>query len=286
MKIFGIIFVISTFTSCVMDSDVSSTEFHVWNKSGYSPIVGLFFNSNKLKDTFDSSYVSREYVNYNFKKGEYLQQWDKIPLDWNYFWVLYLGDHDSFENAYNFYRTDTMSVLFTTSMHNLRKWFSTQDDLYIVDMFSFSKDDVRDFPNHYDLVYNPPSGCCVYIDSCNYEKVYVGMYFHSTATTGTESGIEQTGSFSIIGEYDKQESANKLAEQSIKCPLGYSKAQTFGEFFIECKTDEIQILVAESEDQLIDWEKSQNESLLLYKKTFTLQQLGADNNSLRIKLSS
>ena len=65
MKIFGIIFVISTFTSCVMDSDVSNTEFHVWNKSGYSPIVGLFFNSNKLKDTFDSSYVSREYVNYN-----------------------------------------------------------------------------------------------------------------------------------------------------------------------------------------------------------------------------
>ena len=186
------------FTSCEMDSDVSSTEFDVWNKSGYSPIAGLFFNSNKFKDTFDSSYVSREYVNYNFKinynfkKGEYLQQWDKIPSDWDYYWVLWLGDHGSFENAYNFYRTDSMSVLFTTSMYNLWKWLGTQDDLYIVDMFSFSKDDVKDFPNHYDLVYNPPSGCCVYIDDCNYEKVYVGMYFHSTATTGTESGIEQT----------------------------------------------------------------------------------------------
>jgi len=281
-KIVGLIIVVFSFTSCVIDSNESSTEFQVWNKSGYSPVVDFCFKSNTWKNMFDSSYINNQSIINYLKREEFHQNVSQIPLDWNYYWAVWLGDHDTFENAFNFYQTDTISVLFTTSIYNLRKWVSTHDDLYLIDMFPFSKVDLRINTNKYKLEYNPPVGCCVYVDNNNYEELYIGMFFYSTATE-EELETGQTSVLSVIGEY-KQGPQNNIKERKLKCPIGYTKASTFGDLFKKCETDEIHILIAESEDRLVEWQKNQNDSLLIKRYQFTLKQLGANNNSITIRI--
>jgi hypothetical protein len=266
--------------------DEITPKIQFYNQSGASLVLGVFVKSPTLAQRLEISQNKLYYGEYSYdtENGEYLFAVDWRLSDYKYCRNIpfyYYGSTTSdtriarnFREALTFYGTDSISLPVATSKYNLWKWLETHNLLYLSTLYTLSLQDLGPENNRKEIVCDPPLGCCLKIAfNSSSGSTAIGLYFHSE-TLGERLGTEQTDFMSIIG--------TRWRTNELKCPLGFGSEKTFGDFFAKCGTNEITFLFAESEDQLIEWEKSHNDNLLTGKQVYDINSLGPNESMIKI----
>ena len=248
--------------ACNPCGDDYDTKIHFYNQSGASVVYGVFAKSKtfgaKMGINQNRSYYG-EY-SYDTENGEYL-----LYVDWR------LSDYDAYSRDFPFYEinelgTDSIYLPVATSKYNLWKWLESRNSLYLLTLLNFSLQDLEAENSRRDIVCTPPIGCYFnVIFGTTPSLATVGLYFYSDIL-GERLGTDQKEFMSIIG--------TRWRASELKCPLGFGNETTFGDFFAKYGINEITVLFAESEDQLVEWEKSHDDNVLIGKQVYDLNSLG------------
>lgn len=283
------LFLLASFVACQpCGNDNTATKIQFYNQSGASLVFGVFVKSPIMAQRLGLSQNKSYYGEYSYDidNNEYL-----LNVDWR------LSDHTycrdipfyssgtsdtqiarNFREAFAYYGTDSISLPVATSKYNLWKWLETRNSIYLSTLYELSLHNLGAESNRKEIVYNPPLGCClnVFFGSAP-GFTAIGLFFRSE-TLGKMLGTDQTEFLSIIGT---RWSANEL-----KCPLGFGSEKTFRDFFTKYGTNEITILFSETEDQLIEWEKSHNDNVLTGKQVYDLNSLGPEQSVKIIRIEA
>lgn len=189
--------------------------------------------------------------------------------------IHYLNEAN-YEEWFAFYKTDTLSVLVASSAYNIKKWKETHNSSYLLTHYSLTLSDFGANDQEYKIVYQPSPYCYVRIKDNPHVLLAVGLLFHSPHCRNY-LGVEGTEFFSIIGEGWK--------DSDFDCPFGWG-CESFGEFYRRFELDALYVLLAESESQLEEWNEKRDDSILLKKYKFTLQDFEQDENIKSISLSN
>lgn len=246
-------------------------NMHFYNQTGASVVFGVFAKSKtfgtKMGITQSRSYYGA--YSYDTENGEYL-----FNVDWR------LSDYVAYSRDFPFYGsnelgTDSIYLPVATSRYNLWKWLESRNSLYLLTLIELPLQYFETENDKRDIVCNPPIGCYFnVIFGKTPSSTAVGLYFHSD-TLGERLGTDQKEFMSIIG--------TRWWASELKCPLGFGNENTFGDFFTKCGINEITILLAESEDQLLEWEKSHNDNVLVGKQVYDLSSLGPKQSAKNLQ---
>ena len=240
-----------------------STRIEVQNNTTINITTGIYYQSERWATLGEADGEFLEYLDgtlYNYING--------IPTHEHYL------DEANFEEWFALYKTDTLSVLVASSGYNIKKWKKTHNSIYLLAYYSLTLYDFGANKQEYKIDYHPSPYCYIRIKDNPHVSLAVGLLFHSPHCH-EYLGVDDSEFFSIIGQGWK--------DSDFDCPFGWG-CQTFNEFFDKYEVEEINVLLAESETQLEKWNECRNDSLLLGRYDFSLQDLSAANSIKEISL--
>ena len=242
-----------TFTSCKwrMDEKGPSTDIVVRFGSPVGLVVGFIFDSDSL--ALPDNELKRSWF-YSYPNTISPTDWTRLDL---------LGWGHNFRECFSSYHAQSVTVILAPSFYNLQQWFTTNDDDLLLERHVLTLDDLGPDKDSFFITYNFRSLCRLRIGNVN-RPLAVGLSFPSS-----------NDSLSIIGQCVIGKRYN------FECPMDH-ESKSFKEYFSRHGIDTLTVLVASSEEDLVNWQSSHDDNLLLKKELYTLQDIKAEKNVMSI----
>ena len=250
-------------SSCLglFDEEEHNVELKIVNNTSINIVTGLYCKSGS------SAHKAGTYFDQLYSVGMYSRIGDNCK------WLL-ITKGDRFNDVFNAYGIDSLSLLVSTSVYNLLKWRETHEDEYLLASYPFTPENMKNVGVEYTVEFVPHDDCYIHIINNPHTSLVVALACNKYKSSSMDYA-EVSEFVSIIGKgfHDKE----------ITCPTGF-KCKNFDMLFRRLETPVFSILLAESEEKIGQWCNSHSDSLLI--GTYVFQEKDVMGNDLFVDLGA